>query len=90
MKTIPKLDRFESMVEIKWVDSCHDSGWTRLDKLDLDDKYLFHKTVGYYLSRTKNAISVVQSCRTTGDEGRSIDAIMTIPLVAISAIKVLT
>lgn len=75
------------IIEIEWVDSIHTNGWTYEDKLDLDDKYLNHKTVGYFYTRTKHAITVVQSRSNDGDEKSNVDATMTIPLLAIQKIK---
>lgn len=78
-----------SIIEIDWLDSCHLSGWTR-DELDFQLKDLQHKTVGFFMKKTDYSISVVQSRKAeVKEKGTSIDALMEIPIVAISKIRII-
>lgn len=85
---IPKLEKWK-IIEMDWLDSCHLSGWTK-DDLTYEQKDLEHKTVGYFIKETKYSISVVQSRKAeVKEKGTSIDALMEIPKVAITKIRIL-
>lgn len=75
------------IIEIKWIDSAHGHGWKYEDNVDLDDKYLNQISVGYFFKETKKAITIVQSKSNDGDDKANIDAVMTIPKIAIQKIK---
>lgn len=85
---IPKLKKWQ-IIEIDWLDSCHLSGWTR-DDLTYELKDLEHKTAGYFLKETKYSINVVQSRKAeVKEKGTTIDALMEIPKVAITNVRLI-
>jgi hypothetical protein len=84
---IPKIKKWQ-IIEIDWLDSCHLAGWTR-DEFDWDLKDLEHKTVGYFIKETKYSIAVIQSRKAeVKEKGTSVDALMEIPKVAVTKIRV--
>lgn len=79
-------------IEIEWIDAVGDSGWRYTN--DIKDEWgdpekLFHKTIGYFLARTKLSLVVCQSIqkKTWQDNDKSTDARIEIPLVAIRKIR---
>jgi hypothetical protein len=76
-------------IEIFWLDSIHCSKWRYEEEADdlVDDRYLHHKTIGYFFKETPVALSVIQSKSDDGEEKANIDAIMSIPKVAILKIR---
>lgn len=78
-----KYKEFEPLL-IEWVDSHHMGGWIDLRESDFDDEDDLHiATVGFFVHEAQNSLIVVQSRKTRGNYG---DAIMTIPLVAITKV----
>lgn len=76
------------IVEIEWVDSNHNTGWTNVEaaaEFANTKLSLTCKTTGYLLSETKDRISIVQSLswRQDDEPPESVDAIMTIPKRAV-------
>lgn len=73
---------------IDWVDSMHGyKTWTHEEDVDVADKYLYKKTVGMFLTETKEAITVVQSRDDDGEEKHNVDSVMSIPKVSIKKIN---
>lgn len=85
-KSFKQLKKWQ-IIEISWIDSVHTNGWTFEDSARLDDKFLRHKTIGYYFKETKLGLSVIQSKSDDGEDKANVDAIMTIPKVAVKKIK---
>lgn len=86
-----KLKKFDR-VEIVWLDSVHVSGWRRLPEWESEGKAdghgLEHKSIGYLLINDKEAVSICQSRNDLSDKFiETVDAIMTIPRVAVLSIK---
>jgi len=78
------------IVEIKWMDSQHTSGWTYSEDMlkEIDNADLLYTTVGYLFKENKLGVSVVQSYKLPKEnKDYSIDACMTIPRRAIMSIK---
>lgn len=86
LETIKKLKLWEP-IELNWLDSCHDSGWRKFKEFDNDDKWLKHISIGYYIKHTDNAVSFAQSRQLVDEDDAAIDAVMTIPVVAITSIR---
>lgn len=88
MSEIKKYD----IIEIKWLDAHHTSGWMCETEIDwkFQEESFLHLTVGYFIKKTKTMIAVAQSFRElpkkSKDEG-VIDSLMKIPLKAIIKIK---
>lgn len=61
--------------------------WTHEEDVDVADKYLYKKTVGMFLTETKEAITVVQSRDDDGEEKHNVDSVMSIPKVSIKKIN---
>jgi hypothetical protein len=76
-------------IEILWIDSVHTSKWQFEDNVPnlTKDKYLKQKTIGYFFSKSKKSIVVVQSMSNDGEEKHNVDAIMQIPLKAVQKIR---
>lgn len=66
-------------IEVEWLDSIHQSGWTYCDRIE--DQDLRCVTCGYFIKEDDNSISIIQSYRVLvlQDGSRSIDSIMNIP-----------
>lgn len=83
-----KLKKWQ-IIEIDWLDSVHDNGWkfedTAMERAQ--DKFLKHKTIGYFLKETKQFIAVVQSKSNDGEDKSNVDAVMQIPKAVIKKIK---
>jgi len=74
------------IIEIKWLDSLHTSGWTKESNVECSTKKLFHKTIGYFLIEDKLSIIVIQSQPEEGKD-KFIDGIMEIPKKSIIKIR---
>lgn len=91
-KTIKTLKPFD-IVEIEWIDTIgDDTGWRYISSVQNDwgdPEKLFHKTVGYFLAKTKLSLVVCQSIQKKiwYDNDRSTDGRMEIPLTAIKKIR---
>lgn len=85
MKKLKKFDK----VEVKWMDSNGDTGWTKEDYYKDSEDAIEHFTCGYFLNYTKRAINVVLSRSVWTDKKGlcNVDSLMQIPKVAILSIK---
>lgn len=81
-----KFDKWK-IILIKWVDSMTSSGWQHEDNIDLDDKYIYKESVGFFYKETDEAITIAQNKDDDGEPKQNVAAIMTIPKVAIKSIK---
>ena len=71
-------------LEIWWIDSCHLSGWRKIEDLDFDKRDLEHQSIGYLIKETNYSIAIIQS---RSIDGITCDALMEIPKCAIHKIK---
>lgn len=89
MKKIKKLTK----VELHWIDSLGDDGWkSEAAFFDKDEeKYIEHRSCGYWLGETKRTVMLVQSYRVDKNkEGEYIvDHFLQIPKAVISKIVIL-
>lgn len=87
---IPKL-QYRQIIEIDWLDSCHQSGWLSESSVNNSIRDVSHRSIGYYLSEDKQQITFVQSYQNFGkkEDDRKVDAIMQIPKCAITKIRIL-
>ena len=78
------------IIEINWIDSTSTSGWKSSIEC-LGEPQIEHKSVGYILQETKKSITIFQSMSEykLEDGGVNIDAILSIPKVAITSKKFL-
>lgn len=82
-------------IHVKWIDSCHVSGWMFLQNFAKEYKKteLMQETAGFLLRETEYSYMIVQSKGlywSKLDEDFAIDAIMEIPKVAITELNYLT
>ena len=79
------------LVEIDWIDSNCQWGWTKMDKLkeDATSKSLICRTVGYLIVDEPDRVALVQSLAWSDvkDPPASGDAMLVIPRTAIMAIR---
>lgn len=76
------------LVEIDWVDSQRETGWRPLSAVSVDETCMQMKTAGYIIYESETCLGVAQSF-TTERTDPSIDGVMRIPRVAITAIRVM-
>jgi len=88
LNRLSKLKKWQP-VELQWVDSAHGSGWKWEEDTDFTDSGTHQKSVGYYRSHTKETITIVQSYCSDWSDQTMTDARMSIPLVAITKLKLL-
>ena len=88
-----KIDRLKpwTIIEIFWIDSMALSRWHHEDDArdSTKDDDLKHKTVGYFFKATKASIAVVQSKSDYENKKGNVDAVMQIPRVAITKVRIL-
>ena len=85
-----ELKRWD-IVEVEWLDSVHEGGWRKIKDIDSEpdpDQWLKHKSIGYVLEVTKQAVGIVQSRQSQPDDKASVDSHMCIPKVAITNITI--
>lgn len=74
-------------IEIEWMDSIQNmDGWTRLSHFNWGRHYkaMYQRTVGYFLQKTDNVITVTQSISASED---ALCGIWSIPLGCVTNIK---
>ena len=82
------------LVEVDWIDSNCQWGWTKLDKLkdDAVSKSLLCRSVGYVVIDDSDRIALVQSLAWADENASpaSGDALLVIPRIAIVTIRKLS
>ena len=84
-----KLNKFDK-IEVKWLDSNHDTGWVKEDYYEKNaEDALEHYTCGYFLNYTKRAMNIIQSKTVYRDKKGlcNVDSMMQIPKKVIISIK---
>ncbi len=74
------------IVEVDWVDSLHARGWMKEDEVQLSGDHMLHRTLGYVLRDSKDALLLIQSYQ-INLQPREVDGVMEIPRVAIKRLR---
>jgi hypothetical protein len=74
-------------VEVRWVDSCHRSGWEAMARRRVEQQVSECRSVGYLLDRNADRIRLVQSVDETLDSAAEG---LTIPMCAVRSVRKLT
>ena len=88
---IPKLKRWDK-IEIEWIDSISPSSrWKPIDGMDWDyeEKFMIHRTCGYFLQKSKTSICICQSYQKEiySDGDRMMEGAIMIPICAVIFVR---
>ena len=74
------------LVEIEWVDSCTEGGWSSQENYLNRAQPTICRSIGYLLMKNKEKVAVVQTM--SSSTGHVADS-MTIPMVAVRKMRIL-
>ena len=87
----PKLNQWDK-IEIEWIDSIGPtSRWKAIDSMEWEEeeKFMLHKSCGYFLNKSKTSICVCQSFQVEkySDGDRMMEGTIMFPLCAVTSVK---